>query len=747
MALLSRLNPVQQEAVQHTTGPLLIFAGAGSGKTRVLTYRIAYLIKEKNVSPSQILAVTFTNKAAEEMKARVQGLLGFSSLPVTLGTFHAVAVRILRKEASSIGLDPHFVIYDETDQRNLMKAVIQDLSLDEQKFPPKGILSAVSRAKNEMMTWERYKERLSGPYHDVVGRAYELYQKALKRHHALDFDDLLMNVVTLLKSKKEVLKRYQEKFKFLLVDEYQDVNRVQYLFVKLLAQHSRNICVVGDDDQSIYSFRGADPQFILDFQKDFPEARVIKLEQNYRSSGKILEAANHLVKNNTNRAAKDLWTDNSEGESLTLYAGFHERDEARFVIGTIKRYAREGRFEYGDFVILYRTNAQSRSFEEVLVQEGVPYKVVGGVRFYDRKEIKDLLAYLKVILNPQDSLSLKRILNVPARGIGKTTVGALTRAAEERGEPLSWIFSALDEVEGIRGRQKGALESLGRMLERWRGEINRSSLSVLLDMVMRESGILRELESENSADSWSRVENCHELVTVAREFERERETGKEREMEEKGDGPLEEFLSQVALLSDIDSLEEGPNAVTLMTLHAVKGLEFPVVFMGGMEEGLFPHSRSLQEDGEVEEERRLCYVGMTRAMELLFLTRARERTLFGSTATSTPSRFLEEIPGHLFRKNGEPEWGAGVSSSGMRDHSLQSDSVSKRVPGRFLVVEASRPSELVWQLPRVGEKVAHPVWGKGVVVSADGNLVIVFEKAGIKRLPFQEAHLLRGVAR
>jgi DNA helicase-2/ATP-dependent DNA helicase PcrA len=706
--LLDGLNPTQKEAVKTTEGPLLIMAGAGSGKTRVLTHRIAYLIAEKEVAPWNILAITFTNKAAREMKERIERLLGSDAEDVWISTFHSMCVRILRRDIDRIGIHANFSILDTTDQLSVLKTILKEQNLDPKKYDPRAILGAISNAKNELISPEMYADQAASPYERIVSNVYTEYQKRLLRNHALDFDDLIMTTIQLFKRVPEVLQYYQRKFQYIHVDEYQDTNKSQYLLVKMLAERFKNLCVVGDSDQSIYRWRGADIQNILSFEKDYPNAKVILLEQNYRSTKRILQAANAVIENNMQRKPKKLWTENDEGEKIVYYEAMTETDEAQFVVGKIKEYVDRGKRNYSDFAILYRTNAQSRVMEEMLLKANIPYKIVGGMKFYDRKEIKDILAYLRVIANPNDDISLTRIINVPKRGIGASSLDKIANYARERG--LS-IFDALKEIDqiGLSGRIATPLVEFRNQIEHWGQMQHYLSVTELVEDVLDRSGYRDMLRAEKTLEAQSRLENIDEFLSVTKHFESTSE-----------DKSLIAFLTDLALVSDIDQLdnpneEQKNDAVVLMTLHSAKGLEFPVVFLIGMEEGIFPHSRSLSDDDEMEEERRLAYVGITRAEEELFLTRAQMRTLFGQTNINAPSRFIDEIPEELI------------------------ENARKTIERKPLAQKAqtNAQAETDW---KVGDKVSHKVWGIGTIVRVKGNgdeqeLDVAFPSpTGIKRL-------------
>ncbi|OXB93713.1 DNA helicase PcrA [Parageobacillus galactosidasius] len=715
--LLANLNEQQQAAVKTTEGPLLIMAGAGSGKTRVLTHRIAYLMAEKRVAPWNILAITFTNKAAREMKERVQGLLGGAAEEIWISTFHSMCVRILRRDIDRIGIDRNFSILDTTDQLSVLKNILKEKNIDPKKFDPRAILGTISNAKNELLTPEKFAKKVSSYYEKIVSDVYEEYQKRLLRNHALDFDDLIMTTIQLFERVPEVLEHYQYKFQYIHIDEYQDTNRAQYVLVKMLASRFKNICVVGDADQSIYRWRGADIQNILSFEKDYPNAKVILLEQNYRSTKRILQAANEVIEHNVNRKPKKLWTENPEGQKIVYYEAMNESDEAQFVVGKIKEYVDSGKRRYSDFAILYRTNAQSRVMEEVLLKSNIPYQIVGGLKFYDRKEIKDVLAYLRVIANPNDDISLLRIINVPKRGIGVSSIDKIVSYASEN--ELS-VFEALGELEhiGLSARIAASLLEFRRMLEQWGQLQEYVSVTELVEEVLDKSGYREMLKAENTLEAQSRLENIDEFLSVTKHFENVSE-----------DKSLIAFLTDLALISDIDQLNEmngeDQDAVVLMTLHSAKGLEFPVVFLIGMEEGIFPHSRSLDDEDEMEEERRLAYVGITRAEEELFLTSAQMRTLFGYTNINPVSRFIREIPEELVeRVNKRTSWTSAAAG--------------KQTTVRKIAIASSTGGEAIpW---KVGDKVEHKKWGIGTVVSVRGEgedkeLDIAFPSpVGIKRL-------------
>lgn len=730
--LLANMNPRQKEAVMHTEGPLLLMAGAGSGKTRVLTHRIAYLIEEKNVNPWNILAITFTNKAAREMKERVNQLLGSGGEDVWVSTFHSMCVRILRRDVDQIGYSRNFTIIDTSEQNTLMKRVLKELNIDPKKYDPRSILGAISNAKNELLTPADYENQQGSLFEQIVGRCYALYQKELRNNQCMDFDDLIMNTIRLFKENEDALQFYQRKFHYIHVDEYQDTNHAQYTLVNLLADRFKNLCVVGDADQSIYGWRGANMQNILDFEKDYPDAAVILLEQNYRSTQTILNAANQVIKNNRNRPDKNLWTENRAGEKITYYRGDSERDEARFIVSEMqKQIADKGR-KFGDFAVLYRTNAQSRVIEEMLLKANVPYTMVGGRKFYDRKEIRDILAYLSAIANPSDSLSLERIINVPKRGIGATSVEKLREFASLH--EWSLLEAAMNvDLANISGKAGKELGSFGMMMDQFAQMIPYLSVTELTKEILDKTGYKQDLINQNNLESQSRLENLEEFLTVTQEFDKRFEA----QNEDDADAPEEKltvFLNDLALLSDVDSYEEESSQVTLMTLHAAKGLEFPVVFLIGLEENIFPLSRALMEESELEEERRLAYVGITRAEEELFLTNAFSRTLYGRTQYNRPSRFVEEIEQDLLQSLGERTQPKGAAAS-FQPKVFKPTYTQPRqstVSSRQTTTAAGNQ----WQ---VGEKVHHKKWGVGTIVRTTGaaqdlELDVAFPQQGVKRL-------------
>ena len=630
--LLKELNPRQKEAVIATEGPCLVIAGAGSGKTKVLTYKISYLMKEKNVKPWNILAITFTNKAANEMKERVQALVGDAINDIWLGTFHSICVRILRKFIDRIGFDHSFAIFDTTDQKTLIKNCLKELNIDTKLFTEKSVLSEISNAKNDMLTPEKYEERANGDYRkEIISKVYYLYQKKLKENNAIDFDDIINFTINILTDNADVLEYYSEKFKYVLVDEYQDTNKSQFMLVSILASRYGNITVVGDNDQSIYRFRGADITNILNFEKDFPGSNIIKLEQNYRCTGNILKTANAVIKHNQNKYEKKLWTENEEGALPFIFCGEDEYEEASFIVQEINKLKREEYYKYSDFVVLYRMNSQSRAIEDILRREDIPYKIVGGLKFYERKEIKDIIAYLRLIANPSDNLSLERIINEPKRGVGKTSIENVENISAENGISM---YEVIKEADKYLPRIYNNTREFITVIEELRGlDV---PISELIKQTLNKTGYTAALKNENTVEAESRIENLEEFLTVAMEFEKE-----------SADNSLTEFLESISLSSDTDSIEDTDNMITLMTLHSAKGLEYPVVFLVGMEDGIFPGHKSIDNPEDIEEERRLFYVGITRAQNYLYLTFAKKRTIFGSTSYNPPSRFIKEIPAEL----------------------------------------------------------------------------------------------------
>ncbi|MDT2601999.1 DNA helicase PcrA [Enterococcus hulanensis] len=729
--LLAGLNPKQKEAVLHTEGPLLIMAGAGSGKTRVLTHRIAYLIEEKNVNPWNILAITFTNKAAREMKERVNSILGQGGEDVWVSTFHSMCVRILRRDVDAIGYDRNFTILDGSDQLTLMKRILKELNIDPKKYDPRSILGAISNAKNELLTPETYAERQGSFFEEIVARCYDAYQKALRNNQSMDFDDLIMNTIRLFEENEKVLTYYQNKFHYLHVDEYQDTNHAQYTLVNMLAARFRNLCVVGDADQSIYGWRGADMQNILDFEKDYNDATVILLEQNYRSTKSILDAANQVIKNNSNRRDKSLWTDNQAGEQITYYRADSERDEAQFIVSKIKEEIQSNNRSYNDFAVLYRTNAQSRVIEDTLVKSNVPYTMVGGHKFYDRKEIKDIIAYLNIINNPRDGVSFERVINTPKRGIGAASVEKLRSFAALHDWSMVEAAQNID-LANISGKAGRMIGEFGTMITQFQEMVTYLPVTDLVDQVLERTGYLDELKNQRTLEAESRLENLEEFRTVTQEFDKRNEAQDEEEAPEE---KLAVFLNDLALVSDLDDYQEESAQVTLMTLHAAKGLEFPIVFLIGMEEKIFPLSRSLMEEAELEEERRLAYVGITRAEESLYLTNAFSRTLYGKTQYNQPSRFVAEIDDSLLNAVGmQPQPKASYSNPFQSKVMQPKYQHATREP--VTSKTASGGENESWN---PGDKVQHKKWGVGTVVKVSGNakdveLDIAFPQQGVKRL-------------
>ena len=633
--ILKGLNDKQYEAVVNTEGPCLVIAGAGSGKTKVLTHKIAYLIGEKQVKPWNILAITFTNKAANEMKERIGNLVGDVAADIWMGTFHSICVRILRRFIDRIGFDSSFIIFDTSDQRTLVKACIKSIGLDDKMFTDRSVLSEISNAKNEMLEPDQYTVRANGDFRkEKIALVYEMYQKRLKENNAIDFDDIINYTIKILMENPDILEYYSDKFHYVLVDEYQDTNKAQFTLVTMLASKNGNITVVGDNDQGIYSFRGADISNILNFERDFPGTKIIKLEQNYRCTGNILKAANAVIKNNEVKYKKELWTENEVGNLPAVYSAKNEYDEGTYIAQQIEHLRREEYYKYSDFAILYRMNTQSRAIEEILRRESIPYKIIGGLKFYERKEIKDIISYLRLIQNPSDNLSLKRIINEPKRGIGKTSLDKIEELSINSGVPMYEIIKNAEQY----GLNRVFLNSreFVNAIEELRAKKDDIKISDLIKETLKKSGYTQALENENTIEAENRIENLDEFLTVAIEFE-----------DESADNKLSDFLEGITLSSDIDNMEEAEETVTLMTLHSAKGLEFPVVFLVGMEEGIFPGYKSIGEPKELEEERRLCYVGITRAKEHLFLTCSKQRTIFGSTSCNQVSRFLREIPSDL----------------------------------------------------------------------------------------------------
>jgi len=718
MDILDSLNPAQREAVETIEGPVLIVAGPGSGKTRVIAHRVAYLITVCGINPYRILAVTFTNKAAREMRDRIYSLLGRVVEGLTLGTFHATCARMLRMEAQHLGLDRRFVIYDESDQLSLLKRSIEQLGLDPKQYPPGGIRSAISSAKARLLAPQDYRGLVGSYFEEIVARVYERYQELLAESNALDFDDLIMRAADLFRNQPEVLAKYQSRYLHVMIDEFQDTNRAQYILSKQLAGKYRNICVVGDPDQSIYSWRHADLRHILDFEKDYPDAKVVFLEQNYRSTQIILEAADHVITANLQRKDKGLWTENDAGVPLTVAQTYSEQEEAHFVVSEVERLLADGHWKAGDCAIMYRTNAQSRALEETFVRYGFPYRLVGATRFYERREVKDVMAYLRLIHNPYDSVSLARIINVPGRGIGQRTVADLTMWANERGVPYYTALKLIaqgEEPTPLAPRSSQALSSFLNMLDEFIANSEELSLVDLFDLVLDRTGYKKYmLESVDGEERW---DNILELRNVAAGY---------RDLEPRDS--LAYFLEEVALVSDVDDLDEKADAVTLITLHQAKGLEFPVVFIVGMEEGVLPHFRSFPDPEQMEEERRLCYVGITRAKERVYLVHALRRSLMGGRAHNPPSRFLSDIPSHLVNF-------AGAPPSARAYH----EPVITRIPSAGVEQGAQPVDTCTSPALKAGDHVSHAMFGEGIVVNClatggDHEVTIAFKgEAGIKR--------------
>ncbi len=707
---LKDLNPAQREAATHVSGPLLILAGAGSGKTRVLAYRISYLVGVEKIDPQKILAVTFTNKAAGEMKSRVEKLLGKSGFNIWVSTFHSLCARILRVEAGALGYTRNFSIYDESDQLSLIKKCMEELNISTKQFSKEAILNHISRAKDKLIDWQEYSSQTEDIFEQNAARVYELYEKKLKEANAFDFDDLIMKTVEIFRNYPSILKKYQNRFEYIMVDEYQDTNHAQYVLVNLLASKDRNLCVVGDEDQSIYGWRGADIRNILDFERDYPDAKVVKLEENYRSTQVILDAATAVVRNNTERKGKTLYTKSRAGERVGLFYVENDRLESKALVSRMQHFMHTADYARSDFVVLYRTNAQSRLFEQELRDNGIPYVIVGGVRFYERKEIKDILAYLKVIANPRDEVSLKRIINTPGRGIGEKTISKMESFCRRQNLSFFKGIIQIKEIEGISPRTKVTIKDFAKMMREFIKIKEEKPVDELTEIIAERSGYLDELKREKTVEAENRIENVGELINATSEFK------------ERSENPtLEGFLEEVSLITDIDQWDNTKDAVTLMTLHAAKGLEFPVVFIAGLEEGLFPLSRSLESTSELEEERRLFYVGITRAKERLFLSYALHRRRFGDM-TNLRSRFLDEIPEELLE---------------VEDYvSPTAEAFAKADLGR---VETFYPetANVYDSLLQVGTRVIHSHWGEGQIIHREGfgenlKLTVVF-KGGIKK--------------
>ena len=752
MNLVEGLNDKQKEAVIETEGPCLVIAGAGSGKTKVLTHKIAYLIEEKNIKPWNILAITFTNKAANEMKERITNLIGEVANDMWVGTFHSICVKILRKFIDRVGYNSDFVIFDTSDQKTLIKQCIRSLNLDDKIYTDRGVIAEISNSKNEMLTPMQYKLRTNNEIRkEKIAEIYEIYQRRLKENNALDFDDIINLTIQILTENQDVLEYYSEKFKYVLVDEYQDTNKAQFTLITLLSGRHGNITVVGDNDQGIYSFRGADITNILNFEKDFPGTKIIKLEQNYRSTKAILDAANAVIKHNEKKYEKNLWTEKEGGKRPEVAILDNEYEEANFIVEQINRLKREEYYKYSDFTVLYRTNAQSRSIEDIFRRENIPYKMIGGLKFYERKEIKDVIAYLRLIHNQADNLSLGRIINEPKRGIGQTSMEKIEAIAETNGISMYEVIKHAEQY----GLNKVFINSREfiNTIEDLSSKKDEMLISELTKEVLNKTGYMKALELENTAQAESRIENLNEFLTVAMEFE-----------EENAENSLAEFLESITLSSDIDGMEDKEDSVTLMTLHSAKGLEFPVVFLVGMEEGLFPSYRSIGEQRELEEERRLCYVGITRAKEYLFLTCAKQRTIFGSTSLNKISRFLEEIPKELLEgveKLEKPhklkentEWTYGNNSNkkaisfviaGSNTNKPQPN-FAFRTAESFLNNINTKPIGVNLSKYKIGQTIYHKKFGEGIIteIAEEGDdlkIDISFEKVGHKRLMAKYANL------
>ena len=748
--LINGLNDKQKEAVLATDGPCLVIAGAGSGKTKVLTHKIAYDI-ESGIKPWNILAITFTNKAANEMKERIEKLIGDAAKDLWMGTFHSICVRILRRYIDRIGYKTDFVIFDTSDQKTLIKECLKTLKVDDKIFTDRGVLSEISNGKNEMLEPKAYGVKYAGDFRKkTIAEIYELYQRRLRENNAIDFDDIINFTIKILSENPDVLDYYTEKFKYILVDEYQDTNKAQFTLVSLLASKYGNVTAVGDNDQGIYSFRGADISNILNFERDFPGTRIIKLEQNYRCTGNILKAANAVIKHNENKYDKKLWTENEEGHLPCIYCGEDEYDEGRYIVEQINHLKTEEYYKNSDFTILYRMNAQSRAIEDILMREGIPYKVIGGLKFYERKEIKDIIAYLRLIHNSADNLSLKRIINEPKRGIGKTSIEQIQEISDKTGNSMYEIIRNAQEY-GLTRVYSNSRDFIEQM-EYLKSKKDELKISDLIKETLNKTGYTKALENENSVEAETRIENLEEFLTVAIEFE-----------EESADNTLAEFLENITLSSDIDGMEDQDNSITLMTLHSAKGLEFPVVFLIGMEEGVFPLSRASEDPEELEEERRLAYVGITRAEEILFLTNANTRTLFGKTSYNRPSRFLREISDDLLQYQGlarpanssfgvrftkeEPtQFGQGMSlqqalqtrkANAQPQRHTGAQPFSKATGGLpFGKTSDSGNSATDWE---IGDIAHHMKWGDGTVLEVTGSgktqeLKIKFPEVGLKKV-------------
>lgn len=756
--LIENLNDKQKEAVLVTEGPCLVIAGAGSGKTKVLTHKIAYLMAEKNVKPWNILAITFTNKAANEMKQRAENLVGNSVNDIWIGTFHSICVRILRKFIDRIGFDNSFIIFDTTDQKTVIKECLKELKIDDKLYSEKSVQYEISNAKNEMLTPEQYTIKYNGDFRrETIAKIYDLYQNKLKENNAIDFDDIINFTIKILTENNDVLDFYTDKFRYVLVDEYQDTNKSQFTLVTLLASKYGNITVVGDNDQGIYSFRGADITNILNFEKDFPGTQIIKLEQNYRCTGNILKAANAVIKNNTVKYEKKLWTENDDGKKPSIFSGDTEYDEASYIVSQINTLRRQEYYKYSDFAVLYRMNSQSRAIEDILRRENVPYKIIGGLKFYERKEIKDIIAYLRLIFNPSDNLSLKRIINEPKRGVGKTSLDSIQEIADENNSSMYEVIKNADKY-GL-ARVFANTRDFVTQIEDLRSKKDEIKISDLIKQTLKSTGYTQALKNENTLEAESRIQNLDEFLTVAIEFE-----------EESASNTLAEFLEGITLTTDLDNANTEEDSITLMTLHSAKGLEFPVVFLVGMEEGIFPGFQSIGEPQELEEERRLFYVGITRAKEFLYLTCAKRRTIFGSTSYNQISRFVKEIPSTVLdgyedvveNKNIEEpygdspyRWEYGSQGSKVKTYTLDSYKVPSvaaasnksesnsgfkfRTAESFLSGLGKSNDAVDISKYKEGQRVYHKKFGEGTITKLesegdDYKVDISFDKSGNKRL-------------
>lgn len=754
--LLEGLNDKQYEAVVNTDGPCLVIAGAGSGKTKVLTHKIAYLLEEKDVKPWNILAITFTNKAANEMKERVENLVGEAAKDMWIGTFHSICVKILRRFIDRIGFDHSFVIFDTSDQRTLIKECLKDLQIDDKMFTDRIVQFEISNAKNDMKEPEEYEAISKGDYRkEKIASVYRLYQKRLKENNAIDFDDIINYTIKIFKENEDVLEYYTNKFNYILVDEYQDTNKSQFTLIRLLADAHGNITVVGDNDQGIYSFRGADISNILNFEKDFKGTKIIKLEQNYRCTQNILNAANSVIKNNEVKYKKKLWTENEEGSLPTFHVSDDEYDEGRYIVEEINHLRREEYYKYSDFAVLYRMNSQSRAIEEILRREDIPYKIVGGLKFYERKEIKDIIAYLRLINNTSDNLALKRSINEPKRGIGKTSLDKIQAISEQTGIPMYEIIKEADQY-GL-ARVHANAQNFITVIEDLISKKDEYTITELIKHTLKETGYTKALEDENSIEAENRIENLEEFLTVAVQFE-----------EEEAENDLSSFLEGITLSSDIDGMDEEEESVTLMTLHSAKGLEFPVVFLVGMEEGIFPGYKSIGEPKELEEERRLCYVGITRAKSNLYLTCSRQRTMFGSTSCNPVSRFVKEIPKAMLEgsvelgnetenkfKDSSYEWNYGKAGNSMVvSYKIETSNTRKEPSFAFKSAESflaklnnkAQTSQADVSKYQEGQRIYHKRFGEGNIskIEPEGDdlkLDIQFDKVGHKRLMAKFANL------